>query len=160
MSIRSIHAASATATATASAICAGIASRLEYLQRLGVDIVWLSPVYRSPNDDNGYDISDYRAINEEFGTMADFDRMLAEIHGHGIKLMMDLVVNHTSDEHEWFRQARSSRENPFHDFYIWHEPVGGREPNNWASVFGGSAWAWNEATGSTTCTCFRHASRT
>lgn len=125
----------------------GVTSRLDHLQRLGVDVVWLSPVYRSPNDDNGYDISDYRSINEEFGTMADFDRMLEAMHERGLRLMMDLVVNHTSDEHDWFLQARSSRDNPFHDFYIWHEPVDGREPNNWGSVFGGSAWTWNEATG-------------
>ena len=125
----------------------GITSRLDYLQQLGVDVVWLSPVYRSPNDDNGYDISDYRDIMEEFGTMADFDAMLAAMHARGIRLMMDLVVNHTSDEHLWFQQARSSRDNPFHDYYIWREPREGREPNNWEAAFHGSCWEWNEATG-------------
>jgi oligo-1,6-glucosidase len=129
----------------------GITARLDHLQALGVDVVWLSPVYASPNDDNGYDISDYRAIHPEFGSMADFDTMLAALHGRGMRLMMDLVVNHSSDEHAWFQQACRARDNPFHDFYIWAEPVlrdGQRgPPNNWASVFGGSAWAWNEATG-------------
>ena len=125
----------------------GITSKLDHLKTLGVDVVWLSPVYQSPNDDNGYDISDYRAIMGEFGTMADFDAMLAGMSERGIALMMDLVVNHTSDEHEWFRQARSSRDNPYHDYYIWQEPVDGREPTNWESAFSGSAWSWNEATG-------------
>jgi oligo-1,6-glucosidase len=125
----------------------GITSKLGYLQQLGVDVVWLSPVYRSPNDDNGYDISDYRAIMEEFGTMADFDAMLDGMHARGIRLMMDLVVNHTSDEHVWFQQARSSRANPYHDYYIWREPREGREPNNWEAAFNGSCWEWNEATG-------------
>jgi len=125
----------------------GITSKLDYLQALGVQVVWLSPVYQSPNDDNGYDISDYRAVMPEFGTMADFDEMLAGMHQRGIKLMMDLVVNHSSDEHEWFKQARSSRSNPYHDHYIWAEPVDGREPTNWESFFSGSAWQWNEPTG-------------
>ena len=125
----------------------GITSKLDHLKTLGVDVVWLSPVYQSPNDDNGYDISDYRAIMDEFGTMADFDAMLAGMSERGIALMMDLVVNHTSDEHEWFRQARSSRDNPYHDYYIWQEPVDGREPTNWESVFSGSTWTFNEATG-------------
>ena len=125
----------------------GITRKLDHLKTLGVDVVWLSPVYQSPNDDNGYDISDYRAIMSEFGTMADFDAMLAGMSERGIALMMDLVVNHTSDEHEWFRQARSSRDNPYHDYYIWQEPVDGREPTNWESVFSGSAWTFNEATG-------------
>ena len=125
----------------------GITGKLDHLKTLGVDVVWLSPVYQSPNDDNGYDISDYRAIMGEFGTMADFDAMLAGMRERGIALMMDLVVNHTSDEHEWFRQARSSRDNPYHDYYIWQEPVDGREPTNWESVFSGSAWTFNEATG-------------
>lgn len=126
----------------------GITSKLDYLQQLGVGVVWLSPVYASPNDDNGYDISDYRAIMPEFGTMADFDEMLAGMHARGIKLMMDLVVNHTSDEHEWFRQARSSRDNPYHDYYLWAEPkADGSPPNNWEAAFQGSIWEWNEATG-------------
>ncbi|WP_127996330.1 glycoside hydrolase family 13 protein [Piscinibacter defluvii] len=126
----------------------GITSRVGHLKTLGVDVVWLSPVYRSPNDDNGYDISDYRDIMAEFGTLADFDAMLAALHRHGIKLMMDLVVNHSSDEHAWFRQARASRDNPYHDYYIWRAPAeGGGPPNNWEAAFGGSAWEWNEATG-------------
>ena len=126
----------------------GITSRLDYLQQLGVDVVWLSPVYASPQDDNGYDISDYRAIAPEFGTMADFEQMLAAMHARGIRLMMDLVVNHSSDEHEWFRQARSSRDNPYHDYYLWAEPkADGSPPNNWEAAFQGSVWEWNEATG-------------
>ncbi|MEY5099650.1 MAG: hypothetical protein RJA36_2369 [Pseudomonadota bacterium] len=126
----------------------GITSRLDYLQQLGVDVVWLSPIYASPQDDNGYDISDYRAIAPEFGSMADFDAMLAGMHARGIRLMMDLVVNHSSDEHEWFRQARSSRDNPCHDYYIWAEPgPDGGPPTNWEAAFQGSVWEWNEATG-------------
>jgi oligo-1,6-glucosidase len=125
----------------------GITSKLDHLKTLGVNVVWLSPVYRSPNDDNGYDISDYRAIMDEFGTMADFDTMLAGMHARGIKLVMDLVVNHTSDEHAWFQEAKKSRDNPYHDYYIWREPKDGREPNNWEAAFSGSAWQWNEATG-------------
>jgi oligo-1,6-glucosidase len=126
----------------------GITGKLEHLKALGVDVVWLSPVYRSPNDDNGYDISDYRDIMAEFGTMADFDTMLEAMHAHGIRLMMDLVVNHSSDEHAWFRQACQSRDNPYHDYYIWREPkADGAPPNNWEAAFGGSAWEWNEATG-------------
>lgn len=129
----------------------GITARLDHLQALGVDVVWLSPVYQSPNDDNGYDISDYCAIQPEFGSMADFDTLLAAMHARGIKLVMDLVVNHTSDDHAWFQQARSARSNPFHAFYIWAEPVlrdgVAGPPTNWASVFGGSAWEWNAATG-------------
>jgi oligo-1,6-glucosidase len=125
----------------------GITSKLYHLEALGVKIVWLSPVYDSPNDDNGYDIRDYRSIMKEFGTMADFDAMLAGMRARGIRLMMDLVVNHTSDEHEWFKQARSSRSNPYHDYYIWHDPVEGREPTNWEAAFSGSAWTFNEATG-------------
>ncbi len=125
----------------------GITSKLDHLEALGVKIVWLSPVYDSPNDDNGYDIRDYRSIMKEFGTMADFDAMLAHMNARGIRLMMDLVVNHTSDEHEWFKQARSSRSNPYHDYYIWQDPVEGREPTNWEAAFSGSAWTFNEATG-------------
>jgi oligo-1,6-glucosidase len=125
----------------------GITSKLDHLKTLGVDVVWLSPAYKSPNDDNGYDISDYRAIMDEFGTMADFDTMLAGMHARGIKLVMDLVVNHTSDEHAWFQEAKKSRDNPYHDYYIWREPKDGKEPNNWEAAFSGSAWQWNEATG-------------
>ena len=125
----------------------GITAHLDHLQALGIEIVWLSPVYDSPNDDNGYDIRDYRSIMKEFGTMADFDAMLAGMRERGIRLMMDLVVNHTSDEHAWFQQARSSRDNPYHDYYIWRDPVEGREPTNWEAAFNGSAWTFNEATG-------------
>ena len=125
----------------------GITAKLDHLDALGVGIVWLSPVYDSPNDDNGYDIRDYRSIMQAFGSMADFDAMLAGMQQRGIRLMMDLVVNHTSDEHEWFKQARSAKTNPYHDYYIWHDPVDGREPTNWEAAFSGSAWTFNEATG-------------
>lgn len=125
----------------------GIRMRLDYLKDLGIDIIWLSPVYRSPGDDNGYDISDYRAIMEEFGTMEDFDALLKDIHEKGMKLVMDLVVNHTSDEHAWFVESRSSRNNPYRDYYIWKEPVNGGPPNNWASRFRGSAWEYDQTTG-------------
>ncbi len=125
----------------------GITSRMDYLARLGVDVIWLSPIYASPNDDNGYDIADYRAIMKDFGTMADFDEMLAAAHDHGIKLVMDLVVNHTSDEHPWFVESRSSKENPKRDYYIWRPGKGNNPPNNWESFFSGSAWQLDEATG-------------
>ncbi len=124
----------------------GITSRLDYLKELGVDVIWLSPVYQSPNDDNGYDISDYQAIMKEFGTMEDFDRMLAGIHERGMKLVMDLVVNHTSDEHRWFVESRSAKDNPYRDYYIWREGKDGKEPNNWGSAFSGSAWQYDDAT--------------
>jgi oligo-1,6-glucosidase len=125
----------------------GIIMKLDYLKELGIDTVWLSPVYESPNDDNGYDISDYMKIMDEFGTMDDWDELLQEVHIRDMKLIMDLVVNHTSDEHEWFVQAKTSRENPYRDYYIWRDPkVDGSEPNNWASNFGGSAWEYNEET--------------
>ncbi|MDO5408641.1 MAG: alpha-glucosidase [Eubacteriales bacterium] len=126
----------------------GIRQRLDYLKELGVDVIWLSPVYQSPNDDNGYDISDYQAIMGEFGTMEDFDGLLAEIHERGMRLVMDLVVNHTSDEHPWFVESRSSRDNPYRDYYIWREPAEqNAAPNNWASRFRGSAWEYDPATG-------------
>ncbi|MFM8691960.1 MAG: alpha-glucosidase [Limnohabitans sp.] len=125
----------------------GIVQRLDHVQALGADVIWLSPVYASPNDDNGYDISDYCAIHPDFGTMEDFDHLVHEMKRRGLSLIMDLVVNHTSDEHEWFRQARSARDNPYHDYYIWREPVDGREPTNWESAFSGPAWTWNDATG-------------
>ncbi|MBL8094699.1 MAG: alpha-glucosidase [Anaerolineales bacterium] len=125
----------------------GIIGKLDYLKTLGVDVIWLSPVYKSPNDDNGYDISDYQDIMTEFGTLADCDELITAMHARGLKLMMDLVVNHTSDEHAWFQQARLSRNNPYHDYYIWREPKDGREPNNWEAAFNGSVWEWNEATG-------------
>ena len=124
----------------------GIISKLDYLKELGVDVVWLSPIYDSPNDDNGYDIRDYRAVMKEFGTMEDFDCLLEEMHKRGIRLVMDLVVNHTSDEHAWFVESRRSRENPYRDYYIWREPVDGKEPNNWGSCFSGPAWEFDEAT--------------
>jgi oligo-1,6-glucosidase len=125
----------------------GIIRKLDYLEELGVNVVWLCPVYKSPNDDNGYDISDYRNIMDEFGTLADWEELLAGLHQRGIKLVMDLVVNHTSDEHPWFLESRKSKDNPYRDYYIWRPPVDGREPNNWASHFGGSAWQYDEATG-------------
>lgn len=124
----------------------GITEKMDYLQELGVDVVWLSPVYQSPNDDNGYDISDYQAIMTEFGTMEDFDRMLAAAHAHGIKLVMDLVVNHTSDEHRWFVESRKSLDNPYRDYYIWRPAKDGKEPNNWGSCFSGPAWEYDEQT--------------
>lgn len=124
----------------------GITAKLDYLKELGVDVVWLSPVYQSPNDDNGYDISDYQAIMGEFGTMEDFDEMLAGMHRRGIRLVMDLVVNHTSDEHQWFVESRKSKDNPYRDYYIWREGKDGKEPNNWGSCFSGSAWQYDDAT--------------
>lgn len=125
----------------------GITERLDYLKELGIDVIWLSPVYQSPNDDNGYDISDYQAIMTEFGTMEDYDRMLARAHELGIKIMMDLVVNHTSDEHAWFVESRKSVDNPYRDFYIWRKgKEDGKEPNNWGSCFSGSAWKYDEQT--------------
>ncbi|HSB01052.1 MAG TPA: alpha-glucosidase [Anaerolineales bacterium] len=125
----------------------GILQKLDYLQELGIDVVWLCPVYKSPNDDNGYDISHYQDIMDEFGTLADWDELLAEMHKRGIKLVMDLVVNHTSDEHAWFREARTSKENPYRDFYVWRPAKNGAEPNNWRSFFSGSAWQYDEQTG-------------
>lgn len=126
----------------------GITKRLPYIRELGADVIWLSPVYQSPNDDNGYDISDYQAINPEFGTMEDFDEMLETAHGLGLKIVMDLVVNHTSDEHRWFREARKGKDNPYRDYYIWRDPKeNGEAPNNWGSCFGGSAWEYDDASG-------------
>lgn len=124
----------------------GITEKLDYLAKLGIDVIWLSPVYRSPNDDNGYDISDYRAIMDDFGTMSDFDRMLDEAHRRGIRIVMDLVVNHTSDEHPWFVESRKSEDNPHRDFYIWRPARDGRPPNNWGSCFSGSAWEYDART--------------
>ncbi|MDU1846545.1 MAG: alpha-glucosidase [Niallia nealsonii] len=124
----------------------GIISKLDYLNDLGVDVIWLSPVYESPNDDNGYDISDYQAIMREFGTMKDWDELLEEIHRRDMKLIMDLVVNHSSDEHNWFVEAKKSTENPYRDYYIWRKGKEGEEPNNWYSNFGGSAWQYDEQT--------------
>jgi oligo-1,6-glucosidase len=125
----------------------GIISKLDYLKDLGIDVVWLSPVYQSPNDDNGYDISDYRAIMDDFGALTDWEELLAGLHQRGIRLVMDLVVNHTSDEHPWFVESRKSADNPCRDYYIWRPPKDGREPNNWASYFSPSAWQLDETTG-------------
>lgn len=131
----------------------GITEKLPYLAKLGINVIWLSPVFDSPNVDNGYDISDYFAIMSDFGTMEDFDEVLETAHKHGIKILMDLVANHTSDEHPWFKESRSSKDNPYRDYYIWKDPKGFDEdgnpipPNNWASEFGGPAWEWDEATG-------------
>ena len=125
----------------------GIIEKLDYLQLLGVDVVWLSPVYDSPNDDNGYDIRNYQAIMTEFGTMDDWKEMLAGMHQRGIKLMMDLVVNHSSDEHAWFVESRKSKDNPYRDYYIWREGKDGKEPNDWKSFFSGSTWKKDETTG-------------
>src|SRR4051794_38555660 len=132
----------------------GIAERLPYLAELGVDVLWLSPVYRSPQDDNGYDISDYQDIDPVFGTLADLDRLVTGLHQRGMKLVMDLVVNHTSDEHPWFVESRSSTDNARRSWYWWrpsrpgHDPgVPGAEPTNWESFFAGPAWEWDEGTG-------------
>ena len=125
----------------------GVRAKLDYIRRLGVDVIWLNPIYKSPNDDNGYDISDYRAIMDEFGTMEDFDRLLAEAHEKGLRIVMDLVVNHTSDEHPWFIESRSSAESPYRDYYIWREGKDGNPPNNWGASFRGSAWERCEETG-------------
>lgn len=125
----------------------GIIEKLDYLKELGIDVIWLSPIYKSPNDDNGYDISDYHDIMDEFGTLEDFDILLQEAHKKDIKIVMDLVVNHTSDEHKWFIESRKSKDNPYRDYYIWREKSkDGGAPNNWGSVFGGSAWEYDETT--------------
>jgi oligo-1,6-glucosidase len=127
----------------------GLISRLDYLKELGVNVLWLNPVYQSPNDDNGYDISDYKDIMKEFGTMTDWENMLAKSHEQGIKIIMDLVVNHSSDEHKWFIESRKSKDNPFRDYYIWRPSGSGPkgEPNNWESLFSGTAWEKDELTG-------------
>ncbi|MBQ4899659.1 alpha-glucosidase [Paenibacillus sp. Marseille-P2973] len=125
----------------------GVISKLDYLEELGIDVIWICPIYKSPNDDNGYDVSDYRDIMAEFGTMEDFDELLRKVHERGMKLIMDLVINHTSDEHPWFVESRSSLDNPKRDYYIWADPKDGMEPNNWASLFGGSIWEYEEETG-------------
>ncbi|ETI70846.1 glycoside hydrolase family 13 protein [Neobacillus vireti] len=125
----------------------GIIAKLDYLKELGIDVIWVSPMYQSPNDDNGYDISDYQEIMAEFGTMADFDLLLKETHQRGMKLILDLVINHTSDEHPWFIESRTSKDNPKRDWYIWRDGKDGKEPNNWESIFGGSAWKYDKQTG-------------
>ncbi len=126
---------------------AGITSRLDYLQQLGVDAIWLSPIYPSPDVDFGYDVSDYTAIDPKYGSMADFDHLLQEAHQRGIHVVLDLVLNHTSDEHEWFKASRADRNSPYRDWYLWRDGKNGRRPNNWQSVFGGPAWEKDEASG-------------
>ena len=121
----------------------GIISKLDYLRNLGVDVIWLSPFYASPNADNGYDISDYQKIMEEFGTMEDFDELLKEAHQRNLKIIIDMVVNHSSDEHEWFKKSKAGIE-PYRNYYIWRKGVDGKEPNNWRSNFSGSAWTYSE----------------
>ena len=124
----------------------GISKKLHYIKSLGVDMVWICPFYKSPNKDNGYDISDYKDISKIFGDLNTFDTLLKKMHSLGLKLIMDLVVNHTSDKHPWFKKARKSRESKFHDYYIWKDGEKDKKPNNWKSVFSGSAWKWNEQT--------------
>ena len=124
----------------------GIISKLDYLQLLGVDVIWMSPIYQSPNDDNGYDISDYYNIHPEYGSMEDFDELLTGLHQRGMKLIMDLVVNHTSDEHQWFEKSKASKDNSHRDYYIWKPGKNGGPPNNWPSFFGGSAWTLDKST--------------
>ncbi|MBP3952420.1 alpha,alpha-phosphotrehalase [Bacillus suaedae] len=125
----------------------GIIEKLDYLKKLGVDVLWLTPIYGSPQKDNGYDISDYYSIHDEYGTMEDFDQLLEEVHRRDMKLIMDLVVNHTSTEHSWFKQSKQSKTNDFRDFYIWKDPIEEAEPTNWQSKFGGNAWKYDEETG-------------
>ncbi|MFB4472124.1 alpha,alpha-phosphotrehalase [Oceanobacillus caeni] len=125
----------------------GIIEKLDYLHHLGVDVLWLTPIYKSPHNDNGYDISDYYSIDPTYGTMEDFEELLTETHKRGMKLIMDLVINHTSTEHEWFKQAISSKDNEYRDYYIWKDPVDGKVPNNWESKFGGPAWQYDEKSG-------------
>lgn len=124
----------------------GIITKLDYLKNLGIDVIWICPMYKSPNDDNGYDISDYKDIMADFGTMADFDELLEQVHARGMKLILDLVINHTSDEHLWFIESRKSKDNPYRDYYIWRDGKDGKEPNNWESIFHGSAWKYDELT--------------
>ncbi|QGU96031.1 alpha,alpha-phosphotrehalase [Clostridium bovifaecis] len=124
----------------------GIISKLDYLKDLGIDVIWICPMYKSPNDDNGYDISDYQDIMADFGTMKDFNELMEEVHKRSMKIIIDLVINHTSDEHPWFVESRSSKDNPKRDWYVWRDGKNGEEPNNWESIFGGSAWAYDEET--------------
>ncbi|OAD64783.1 glucohydrolase [Pediococcus parvulus] len=125
----------------------GVLQHLDYIKRLGADVIWLNPIYSSPNDDNGYDIADYRKIMTDFGTMNDFNHLLEEAHKKGLKIMMDLVVNHTSDEHHWFMESRKNKTNKFRDYYFWRDPKDGKEPNNWKSNFSGPAWNYDAKTG-------------
>ncbi|MBO1513387.1 glycoside hydrolase family 13 protein [Metabacillus bambusae] len=124
----------------------GMISKLDYIKDLGIDVIWICPMYKSPNDDNGYDISDYQDIMDDFGTMVDFDQLLEEVHNRGMKLIIDLVINHTSDEHPWFIESRSSKDHPKRDWYIWRDGKDGKEPNNWESIFSGSSWKYDENT--------------
>ena len=132
----------------------GIIEKLDYLKELGVNVLWISPICQSPLDDNGYDISDYQAIHSRYGTLEDYDRLLEEAHSRGIKVLMDLVVNHTSDEHRWFEESRKSLDNPYRDYYIWKPGKDGTVPNNWGSIFGGSAWDYDETTDMYYLHCF------
>lgn len=125
----------------------GLTQRLPYIKKLGADVIWLNPIYSSPDKDNGYDISDYQAIQPAYGTMADFDKMLATAHQTGLKILMDLVVNHTSDQHKWFQESRKSKDNPYADYYIWRDPVDGHAPNNWGSYFSGGTWTFEPQRG-------------
>ncbi len=124
----------------------GIIEKLDYIKSLGVDIIWLCPIYKSPNDDNGYDISNYRAISEDFGGSDAFDKLLECMHDRGLKLVIDLVLNHSSDEHEWFKESRKSKDNPYRDYYFWKPAKNDKEPNNWVSFFSGSAWLKDDIT--------------
>ena len=124
----------------------GIISKLDYLKELGIDVIWVCPMYKSPNDDNGYDISDYQDIMDDFGNMEDFDLLLDEVHKRGMKLIIDLVINHTSDEHPWFMESKLSKDSKKRDWYIWRDGKDGVEPNNWESIFKGSAWQYDENT--------------
>ena len=124
----------------------GIIEKLDYLKQLGIDVIWLCPIYESPNADNGYDISDYRAVMDEFGDLEDLMELINEIHKRDMKVIMDLVVNHTSDEHEWFIKSKSSKDNPYRDYYIWKEGQDNQPPTNWGSFFGGSTWTYDEST--------------
>lgn len=132
----------------------GIIEKLDYLENLGVNVLWISPICESPLDDNGYDIADYQAIHSRYGTMADYEQLLSEAHKRGIKVLMDLVVNHTSDEHRWFTESKKSVDNPYRDYYIWKPAKDGKEPNNWGSIFGGSAWEYDETTDMYYLHCF------
>jgi len=132
----------------------GITEKLDYIKLLGVNVIWLCPIYKSPNDDNGYDISDYRDIMDQFGTMDDFEELLKEAHKRGLKILMDLVVNHTSDEHKWFIESRKSKDNKYRDYYIWKEGKNGKEPNNWGGSFAGSAWEYDKNTDMYYLHCF------
>ena len=124
----------------------GIIEKLDYLKELGVNVLWISPMLESPQDDNGYDISDYRRIYKDYGTMQDYEELLFQAHERGIKVLMDLVVNHTSDEQQRFLESKKSKDNPYRDYYIWKNSVNGKEPNNWGGAFGGSAWEYDNET--------------